>query len=160
VFCFIGFLGEPAAISGTGGPLLIGVATLAFLRVRRFTLLVKLLIWDSGFCVIIAVCVLIWQDTGAVIVLWKVSSTLKRLMIISIASNALNAFLASVLLGSAERTRYGLKYFSPLQFKTIMALAEVVIYGERKVISSEEVAHNVDTYFKSFEAKSKWTMLW
>ena len=50
------------------------------------------------------------------------------------------------------------KIFSPLQFKTLNALAEVIIYGEKKFIPSEDVAKNVDKYFSSFEAKTKWTM--
>ncbi|HEX9658248.1 MAG TPA: GMC family oxidoreductase [Bacteroidota bacterium] len=166
VFCIVSLFDH--AQTAVEAALLTGATTLAFLNmlvcwysiadVRRFSLLVKLIIWESIGAAVISACLLLWTDTGAVLQLWLVSPLLKDVLIISIVLHFVNTIVSSLLLNAAERERYGLKYFSPMQFKTLEALAEVVIYGEKEVISAGEVAHNVDTYFKSFQAKSKWTM--
>ncbi len=62
----------------------------------------------------------------------------------------------------AERSRYGLKYLSAMQFVTLQALAEVCVAGESKTdkleIGPHKVALNVDDYLSRFDAKSKWVM--
>ncbi len=125
---------------------------------RRFTLLVKLLAWLFVISVLLGAYVLIWRDTSSEVVYFKFLLPLKTLFIISLIYDAVNAVLTYVLLSSAERARYNLKYFSPIQFKTLEALADVVITGKEEIIPAETVAQNVDTYFKTFQAKSKWTM--
>lgn len=168
VFCCISFFERSETGPGAGSPFLVSAIVLAFLNMllcwfaisnlRGLTLLIKLIIWGSVISLVVGVCLLLWQDTSALILLWNVSPSLKDVAIVSIVFNVVNTVLLSTLLGSAERERYGLTYFSPLQFRTLIALAEVVIHGKEEVISGEDVAHNLDTYFKSFQAKSKWTM--
>ncbi|MEJ7876169.1 MAG: GMC family oxidoreductase [Solirubrobacterales bacterium] len=58
-------------------------------------------------------------------------------------------------LHSAARARYGLRYLSPLQHRTLMALAEVIVTGPKEALSPEEVAKNVDDYLHSFPAPAK-----
>jgi len=128
----------------------------AIADLRRFTLLVKLLAWQLVFSAVIGAYILLWRDTNSAIEMWSLSA--KNIIIISLIYNVLNAILVFILMSSAESSRYGLKYFSPLQFKTLEALAEVIIYGEKEILTGEEVSKNVDTYFKTFQAKSKWTM--
>jgi len=168
VFCLVNLFKPSESFTSLRAPLLIIFTALTFLNMlicwyaiadlRRFTLLVKLLIWESIITVLGAAIILIWKDIESVIVLWNSSFPVKSIVIVLIVFHLLNAILAFIFLSSAERARYGLKYFSPLQFKTLEALAEVVIYGDDEIITGEDVARNVDTYFKTFQAKSKWTM--
>ena len=127
---------------------------------RRWTLLVRFLTWSSFLSAILGAIVLLSHDIGGSVSLLGNAYRWETMALTLTTLSLFNAIILSVLLASAERARYGLKYFSSLQFRTLAALAEVVIYGETEILSSEEVAHNVDTYFKSFEAKSKWTMAW
>jgi choline dehydrogenase-like flavoprotein len=126
--------------------------------IRRFNILVKILTWKSIIAAIAGICVLLWVNTNDIVLSWFIAIQFKNVIIISIIFNSLVAVSTFILLSSAEKARYGLKYFSPLQFKTLESLAEVIIYGEEETISSEEVAKNVDTYFNIFQAKTKWTM--
>lgn len=168
VFCCVSFFVRSETGTNAGSPFLVSAIVLAFMNMllcwytisdlRASALLIKLIIGGSVISAVIGVCLLLWQDASIVIHLWNVSPSLKDVAIVSIVFNAVNTLLTSILFGSAERERYGLAYFSPLQFKTLIALAEVVIHGKEEVLSGEDVAHNVDTYFKSFQAKSKWTM--
>ncbi len=131
---------------------------LAVSDLRRFILLIKIIVWESVLDVIILASILIWGNTSKVISMWIFTVSFNTLIISSIIFYFLTTILVSFFLYAAECARYNLKYFLPHQFKTLRALAEVVIYGDKEAISSEEVAQNVDTYFKSFEAKTKWTM--
>jgi hypothetical protein len=58
----------------------------------------------------------------------------------------------------ADQSYYRLAYLSPGQFRTLSALAAVVIRSEKKeaVISPDEIACNVDKYLSQFEARTKW----
>src|SRR5207237_2841150 len=59
---------------------------------------------------------------------------------------------------TAERARYDLLYLWPIQYRTLVALAEVVIAGTNEIVPAEDVARNVDRYLASFRARSKWIM--
>ncbi|MGE5806653.1 MAG: GMC family oxidoreductase N-terminal domain-containing protein [Ignavibacteria bacterium] len=126
--------------------------------IRRFNLLIKILIWANVITAITGIAVLLWGNTDNITLSLFNTVQFKTIVIISVIFDSIVAVLTAVLLSSAERERYGLKYFSPLQFKTLESLAEVIIYGEEECISSEEAAKNVDTYFNIFQAKTKWTM--
>ncbi len=168
IFTFISLFmkAQSPAISGTS--LLIGEGSAAFFfflifwyalaDIRKYGVLIKINIWASALTGIAGICILLWNVNHDIISLGFFSSDFNSFIALIAGCNLIQAFLVSILFSSAEKARFGLKYFSPLQFKTLSALAEVVIYGEKEVLTSEEVARNVDIYFKSFEAKSKWTM--
>jgi choline dehydrogenase-like flavoprotein len=69
------------------------------------------------------------------------------------------ASLVAVLLGflyhSALRGRYGLKYLSPHQHRTAMAMAEVLVVGPDEAMTPEQVAAGIDDYLNSFSAREK-----
>jgi len=52
----------------------------------------------------------------------------------------------------------GLHYLSHLEFKTLTALAEVLVIGEDERLTPEEVSHNVDRYLSTFKARRKWVV--
>jgi choline dehydrogenase-like flavoprotein len=55
----------------------------------------------------------------------------------------------------AERARFELQYLNPVAFRTLIALAEVLIDGEREALPPLDVARNVDRDLAALEAKSK-----
>jgi choline dehydrogenase-like flavoprotein len=132
----------------------------AIADLRRSTLLVKLLLWISLLAAAGGAGLLLDTDPEGTIRLTGLAVRWETCLAVFALVHLANAVCISFLFASAERARYGLKYFSPVQFRTIAALAEVVIYGEHKLLSGNEVAQNVDRYFNSFEAKTKWTMAW
>ncbi len=68
---------------------------------------------------------------------------------------ALNAILI-VLYRNAQKARYNLQYFTPMQFRALTALADVLIEGDAKKITARETALSVDNYMASFKATNKW----
>jgi choline dehydrogenase-like flavoprotein len=52
----------------------------------------------------------------------------------------------------------GLQYLSHLEFKTLTALAEVLVIGEDERLTPDEVGHNVDRYLATFKARRKWVV--
>ncbi len=57
---------------------------------------------------------------------------------------------------SAQKARHQLQYFTVGQFRTLEAIAEVVIEGEKELVPPNEIARNVDGYMARFLAKTKW----
>jgi choline dehydrogenase-like flavoprotein len=57
---------------------------------------------------------------------------------------------------AAERARYQLRWLSPMEYRALSALAEVIVLGEEEALSAGEVARNTDRYLASFRARSKW----
>jgi choline dehydrogenase-like flavoprotein len=120
--------------------------------VRRFSAVAKVLIWFLAGCAV-------WSafdwikgrpDDGELPFSW-------RFIIYGLA-----LIILWLLVHSAAKARYGLKFFSAQQFETLRALAEVCVAGEgtteKMQIEPLEVAFNVEHYMTSFEAKSKWIM--
>ena len=168
IYCFIGLFANAVVNTFPGTPLLTGITLLAFINIlfswyavadlRKNAILVKLNIWESIILTLTGICILLWSKDNGIITVLYFSLPFKSIVAVISILGAVNAFLISEFFASAEKERFELKYFSPLQFHTLKALAEVVIYGDKEAITSEEIARNVDFYFKGFEAKSKWTM--
>jgi choline dehydrogenase-like flavoprotein len=57
---------------------------------------------------------------------------------------------------AAHRARVDLLYLSRREFRTLAALAEVVVMGEQEILIPEEVARNIDRYLAAFRARTKW----
>ena len=57
---------------------------------------------------------------------------------------------------SAERSFYRLSYLSPLEYRSLTALAEALIVGKDEVVSPDEMARNADRYLNGFRARTKW----
>jgi choline dehydrogenase-like flavoprotein len=126
--------------------------------IRRFILLAKIMAAASaGMVIITAVLLLAGHDT-LVYFFEGMSLPFSFCLAALLSLNLINAVLSFIFIASSEKARYRLKYFSPLQYKTLSALAEVIIFGDEEIIPHDDVASNVDTYFNSFEARSKWTM--
>jgi choline dehydrogenase-like flavoprotein len=60
-----------------------------------------------------------------------------------------------VLWWRAETAGNELKYLNPLAFRTLIALAEVLIDGKREALPPRAVARNVDRYLAELEADAK-----
>jgi choline dehydrogenase-like flavoprotein len=56
---------------------------------------------------------------------------------------------------AAVRARWSLKYLHPFGFLSLIALAEVLIEGEREVVPPHEIALNVDGYLARLDARGK-----
>lgn len=81
--------------------------------------------------------------------------SIKTLLLYSTLFDATLNVLLIVLYNKAQKARYGLQYFSPMQFRTLAALSEVLIEGDEEPITDREVALNVDRYMSSFLGKTK-----
>ena len=138
----------------------IGVlALLAFFAsadVREYRLLVVLVIWGHVISEVATACVLLWGNTADPVPGLDVPIT--TVLVGSMVLDGLIILLLIWFYRSAERACYNLKYLSPMQFRSLTAIAEVVIAGEGEVLSPEQVARNVDTYLDSFRGKTKWQM--
>ena len=138
----------------------IGVlALLAFFAaadVRRYRLLARLVIAGHAISEVAMAAVLIWGETGYDV---AVAGRLVSVQSMIVGAMVLDGVILALLIWfqtTAERARYRLEYFSPHEFRTLAALADVVVMGEEEIIPAETVARNVDRYLASFRARNKW----
>ncbi|MFV1981346.1 MAG: GMC family oxidoreductase N-terminal domain-containing protein, partial [Rhodothermia bacterium] len=141
------------------------MALLTFLAaadVRRFRAMVWLIIAGHIVSEVAVAAVLIWGDadrmasfvvpiTGAVLD-FQISVAL-------IGSMVLDGVIIVLLLWlyiSAERAAYHLKYLTPVQYNSLLALSEVLIEGDRELVQPEEMGRNADRYLAAFRARNKW----
>jgi choline dehydrogenase-like flavoprotein len=57
---------------------------------------------------------------------------------------------------AAWTARYGLVFLRPMEFRSLMALSEVLITGPEKPIRPEDVAMNVDGHVRRIRARRRW----
>jgi choline dehydrogenase-like flavoprotein len=100
--------------------------------------------------------VLIPSRTAAVVVLggtpWSVASLLGGAM-------GLDVVILAVLLiayQAAWRARFNLRYLGAVEFRTLVALAEVVVAGEDERLPPQRIAANLDRYVSPIRAKRRW----
>jgi len=140
----------------------IGVlALLAFLAaadVRRYRLLVVVIICGHIISELATAAVLIWGKTNYTVNLGGTVMPITQILWGSMAVDGVVIILLIWFHSAAERSFYGLLYFSPLEFRTLTALADVVVSGEDEILSAEEVARNVDRYLNAFESQAKLLM--
>lgn len=152
------FLKDPAFASMATARMAL-CAALCFLAaadVRRY------LVMAEAMIVVLVLAVL----TGVVVALWALNNDLlpgsektfyiKQVMLAAVFLDAVLAAVLIVFYTKAQKRRYGLHYLSPLQFRTLEALSDVLIQGENELVSPREVALKVDRYMSSFLAKTKW----
>ena len=72
------------------------------------------------------------------------------------AAASLIVVVLTLLCRSAARARYRLRYLSPHQHRTAMAMAEVLVIGPDELLTPEQVAEGIDDYLASFSAREKW----
>jgi choline dehydrogenase-like flavoprotein len=133
--------------------LIILLLILAIGDIRRFSPMIRMLLWFFGVCAVWSA--IDWirgksLPAGEMAYPWRVLTYTILLV------------AGWLLARAAGRARYGLKYLSVQQFQTLQALAEVCVAGEstadKLAIQPIEVALNVDGYLASFLASSKWVM--
>ncbi|HVF80628.1 MAG TPA: GMC family oxidoreductase [Flavisolibacter sp.] len=127
--------------------------------VRRYLIAVEAIMVVMAGAVLSGIILILFAKNNYTIEMAGGSSMkMSTLILMSSVFDAILNGILIVLYQKAQKARYGLQYFSPMQFRALEALAEVVITNDKKVISSEEVALNVDRYLSSFAAKTKWVM--
>jgi choline dehydrogenase-like flavoprotein len=138
--------------------LLFMLCAVAGADVRRFSSLVPVVIAGHLVSILASAAMLIWADTTAIFPIFGLSATAAALLWGAIALDGAILLLFVLLYDKAQRARYGLRYLSVYEFQTIAALAEVLIKGEDRRITPEEIGRNVDSYLATFSARRKWVI--
>ncbi len=137
------------------------LALLAFFAaadVRRYRLLVSLLIAGHVISELAMVAVLLWGQTLTLVTLPAPIGTVPVRNLL-VGAMVLDGVILGLLIWfaiSADRARHALRYFSPAQFRTLRAVADVIVAGEAELLTADEVARNTDRYLGGFRAQSKW----
>jgi choline dehydrogenase-like flavoprotein len=126
--------------------------------VRRFSALVPMLIAGHLVSILASAALLIWADTSAVFPIAGLSVSAAALLWGAIVLDGAILLLFTLLYDKAQRARYDLRYLSVYEFQTVAALSEVLIHGDERKITPEQIGRNVDAYLSTFKARRKWVI--
>jgi choline dehydrogenase-like flavoprotein len=134
------------------------VCVLAVADVRRFRPLINVFILVNFISVITGALLYFFMTRNYPVTIGDTETTIKAIIPYSMAIDGLVGILLWLLNRAAQKSFYDLAYLTPSQFRTMAALAKVVIRSDEKesVIPPEDIARNVDNYLSNFEARTKW----
>lgn len=128
------------------------LAVLVCSNVRKFGRLVTVVVIGHWVIVLSLIALVIGQRSASTFPDIEFLPTDWRLVAwLGLAAGA--AALLMPLQVRARRSVLGLKYFYPLQFETLVALAEVAL--QRPRVPAEEIARKVDAYWASFPMRDR-----
>jgi len=136
--------------------LCVGLCFVGWADVRRFLIAVEVMMVVMTVAAIGGLLLFFFLKNNYVMQVGGRNISIKTMMLFSIITDTAINVLLIIFYNSAQKARYQLSYFSPMQFRSLTALADVVIHGENEILKPKEVAYNVDHYMSSFLAKSKW----
>jgi choline dehydrogenase-like flavoprotein len=135
--------------------MLAGLCFVAAADVRRYERLVSVLVAALALWCVAGAAMLIWGEIGRPVEILGETS-IQTILWGGIAFEGSLAVLYAVLHRRAFRARYGVRYLSVGQFRTLAALAEAVLGRDALTLSPERVAMNVEAYLQRFDARRKW----
>lgn len=124
--------------------------------VRRYLIAVEAVMVVMALAVLSGLVLILFASNNYLMQVGEGTVSISTLLIYSSIFDAVLNVLLIIMYNKAQKARYGLHYFTPMQFRTLEALADVLIQGDNEIISSRQVALNVDRYMSSFLAKTKW----
>jgi choline dehydrogenase-like flavoprotein len=144
------------ASSVSKAALLAGVAWVAGADVRRFSPAVPIIYIGTGAWVLAAAAMLAFGDTGRHYDVFGLDLSITAILWLGIGLESSLTGLFWWLHRSAHRARYRLEYLAPIHFRTLEAMAGVLVAARERPLGADEVAANVDRYLRSFKAQRKW----
>jgi choline dehydrogenase-like flavoprotein len=135
--------------------LFVALSVIAAADVRRFGALA--LVIAAGYVALVLgqIATLAWGGAPAMDVPLIGEITATAALLAWMGIDLLLAAVFILLWVASARAAHGLRYLDPLAFVTLAAVAEVLIEGEREVISPKQVARNVDAYLADLESRGK-----
>ncbi len=124
--------------------------------VRRFLVTVEAIMVVMCLAVVSGVILILTAKNNYVMQVGNSTLSIKTMLLYSSLFDAVLNGILIVLYNKAQKARYGLQFFTPMQFRTLQALSDVLIEGDEELITDREVALNVDRYMSSFLGKTKW----
>lgn len=134
------------------------LALIAAEDVRRFRVLILLILWGHAVSEVAMLAVLLWGTTDYYVEVANRAVPIRHILYGAMVLDGLILVVLATVFKAAERSRYALRYLSPMQFRALVALADVMVEGTGEILTPEEVARNVDTYLSKFRAQSKWLL--
>lgn len=153
-----GFMNDPAF--ATNSTIKMGLfAALCFIAagdVRRYLFAVEAIMVVMGLGVFWGLLIIFFAKNNYTLPLPNGGLKMSTLILFSSLFDAALDLILIVHYRKAQKARYNLQYFTPMQFRALVALADVLIESDEKRISAKETALSVDRYMHAFKATNKW----
>ncbi|MGH7491272.1 MAG: GMC family oxidoreductase N-terminal domain-containing protein [bacterium] len=99
---------------------------------------------------------LLFKNTSFMVELGGHALMLKHILLGSIVLDAAVAVGLFVVYNRAWQARHGLKFLGGIEYRTLVALAEVLVHGEEERVQPDEIVARVDHYVSQIRARRLW----
>lgn len=123
---------------------------------RRQMAVTSIVIWAHVVSALMQLIYVLAADTGYMA---QIGGTTLGMSQILWSSIALDAVIAAGLFGlyqAAWNARFRPAFLRPTEYRTLIALADVLVRGAEEAVPPEEIAANVDTYVSRIRARRRW----
>ncbi|MFQ5674523.1 MAG: hypothetical protein ACE5G1_01390, partial [bacterium] len=125
-------------------------------NLRQNMSLISLLIAAHALSILALVVFLIAKSTSFAVELGPFELTMTQIMWGAAVVDGAIMVILFLSSRAAYKGRYQLKFFSPMQFRALIAVSDVVIHGDKEVILPWQIAANVDKIISEIRAKRRW----
>ena len=99
---------------------------------------------------------LLFKNTHFMVTIGAQTIMMKHILWGSVVLDGVIAVGLFVLYNRAWQARHGLKFLGGVEYRTLAALAEVLVHGEKERVKPDEIAANVDHYVSQIRARRLW----
>ncbi len=118
--------------------------------------LVTLIVFSHLLSMMVQFFFILATDTGVAVTFGGRPMTLNGILWRSIMLDAVIAAGLVLIELSAWKARYNLVFLRPIEFRTLIALADILVHGPEEKIPAVEIAANVDVYVSRIHARRRW----
>jgi len=123
---------------------------------RRQMSVASLVIWGHVVSAVMQLIYVLAADTSYVAQVGGATASMERILWSSIGLDAVIAALLFGLYQAAWNSRFQPRFLRPTEYRTLIALADVLVRGEDEVMPPREIAANLDRYVAPIKAKRRW----
>ncbi len=99
---------------------------------------------------------LLFKNTSFLVEFGTHTHMMKHLLLGSIVLDGVIALVLLVLYHRAWQERHGLRFLGGIEYRTLVALAEVLVRGDKERVPPEQIAARVDHYLSQIRARRLW----
>jgi choline dehydrogenase-like flavoprotein len=132
------------------------LAALCVYAARRELALAGPIAAVHALSVLVSAVYLIFLDTGYSLPLLGGSVSMTTALWVALALDGAIAVAVTLASLASWRRRYGLTFLAPVEYRALIACADVLVAGPAESIPPEQVAANVEAYVSKIRAHRRW----
>ncbi len=116
----------------------------------------NLVIFGHVVSALVLLVFMLFKSTHVPVTIGAFTLSLHAIMLGALALDLVIVVMLIYLYRAALARRYDLKFLGGIEYRTLIALADVLVHGENEHVQPEEIAANLDYYVSKIRARRRW----